>query len=189
MSYPAPLWVPQKYLLFFLLSFMGVISYKVLRKFLLHRLEHKYLEILHHSRNFLVIMKPHDMVINSNDPHVKVSLKKVQSTLQDICYYFLYSICCLLFVWDFQESVQIIIRQMFPQLVNPKLYHEFYFVHRLDFATSGVMCLALNKLSAQVISTAFSERKVEKYYLALVHGHINEDSMLINEPIGFSNYI
>ncbi|XP_008207414.2 RNA pseudouridylate synthase domain-containing protein 1 isoform X1 [Nasonia vitripennis] len=115
--------------------------------------ECNYIEILHQSDNFLIVNKPYDMVINSNNPSVK-------------------------------KSVQLIIREMFPNLVNPNLYHEFYFVHRLDYATSGVMCLALNKQSAQAASSAFEERTVRKYYLALVHGHIDKYSMVIDIPIG-----
>lgn len=73
---------------------------------------------------------------------------------------------------------------MFPNLVNPNLRHEFYFVHRLDYATSGVICIALNKPSAQAASNAFEKRKVKKYYLALVHGHIHKPQMVISKPIG-----
>ncbi|XP_058795275.1 RNA pseudouridylate synthase domain-containing protein 1-like isoform X2 [Phymastichus coffea] len=73
---------------------------------------------------------------------------------------------------------------MFPNLANPNLCHEFYFVHRLDYATSGVMCIALNKQSARAASIAFEGRKVQKYYIAVVHGHINSPSIIINVPIG-----
>ncbi|XP_011503640.1 PREDICTED: RNA pseudouridylate synthase domain-containing protein 1-like [Ceratosolen solmsi marchali] len=76
------------------------------------------------------------------------------------------------------------IRRMLPNLINSNLYHEFYFVHRLDYVTSGVMCIALNKQSARAASTSFQKRTVEKYYLALVHGHINKPSMIINVLIG-----
>lgn len=110
-------------------------------------------EVLHCSKYFLVVNKPYDMVINSNDP-------KVTSTLQ------------------------LKLGKMFPNLVNPSLRHEFYFVHRLDYATSGVICIALNKQSAQAASNAFEKRKVKKYYLALVHGHIHKSHMIISKPIG-----
>lgn len=73
---------------------------------------------------------------------------------------------------------------MFPDLANPNLCHEFHFVHRLDYATSGVMCIALNKQSARAASTAFEGRRVQKYYLAVVHGHINNPSMIIDAAIG-----
>lgn len=73
---------------------------------------------------------------------------------------------------------------MFPELVNPELRHEFHFVHRLDYATSGVICLALNKHAAKAATTAFENRKAKKYYLALVHGHVDATHTIISEPIG-----
>lgn len=73
---------------------------------------------------------------------------------------------------------------MLPDLVNPKLRHEFYFVHRLDYPTSGIMCIALNKKAARAASSAFENQKVQKFYLALVHGHIYEPHIIIDKPIG-----
>ncbi len=43
-------------------------------------------------------------------------------------------------------------------------------VHRLDKDTSGVMVIAKNEKSLNLISKQFQKRKVEKTYLALVHG-------------------
>ena len=76
------------------------------------------------------------------------------------------------------------LRQMLPDLVNPRLCHEFHFVHRLDYPTSGVMCIALNKKAARAASSAFENHKVQKFYLALVHGHIHEPHIIIDKPIG-----
>ena len=46
------------------------------------------------------------------------------------------------------------------------------------------MCIALTKPSAKAASIAFENRNVEKYYLALVHGHIDKSTMVIDIPIG-----
>ena len=46
--------------------------------------------------------------------------------------------------------------------------YNFRFVHRLDFATSGALCLALNRQAASHLASAFKKRLVTKYYLALV---------------------
>lgn len=43
-------------------------------------------------------------------------------------------------------------------------------VHRLDFATSGLMVLALTLESQRALSRAFQERKTEKQYIAIVKG-------------------
>ena len=42
------------------------------------------------------------------------------------------------------------------------------FIHRLDYATSGCLCVALNKKAARWGHKAFSKRYVTKHYLALV---------------------
>ncbi|XP_023238629.1 RNA pseudouridylate synthase domain-containing protein 1-like [Centruroides sculpturatus] len=68
----------------------------------------------------------------------------------------------------------------FPHLVDGK----FRFCHRLDYSTSGAICVAISKHAAREASKAFEKRTVEKYYLALVHGHVNEDLFVIDRMIG-----
>lgn len=46
------------------------------------------------------------------------------------------------------------------------------FIHRLDYATSGVMLIGLTRKAAGVAATQFEKRTVMKRYLALVHGHV-----------------
>lgn len=72
----------------------------------------------------------------------------------------------------------------FPMLINPKLFHSFYFVHRLDYSCSGALCIALNKAACAAASRAFVNQKTIKYYLALVRGHMKEDLLDISVPIG-----
>lgn len=73
-------------------------------------------------------------------------------------------------------------------LTNPKLFHSFYFVHRLDYSCSGALCVALNKAACAAASKAFVTHKTEKYYLALVRGHLKEDILDITVPIGGEFY-
>lgn len=56
-------------------------------------------------------------------------------------------------------------------------------VHRLDRETSGVLVLARTTAAQRSLSTQFSERQVEKDYLALVHGRPDEESGLIHAPL------
>jgi len=56
-------------------------------------------------------------------------------------------------------------------------------VHRLDKETSGVMVLAKNPLSFQKLKDQFKKRKVEKEYLALVHGKLEPQQGNINLPL------
>lgn len=55
-------------------------------------------------------------------------------------------------------------------------------VHRLDRETSGLVVVSKNKESESRLKVLFEERKVQKTYLALVRGEINEER-LINAPI------
>ncbi|MCX8117846.1 MAG: RluA family pseudouridine synthase [Desulfobacterota bacterium] len=57
-------------------------------------------------------------------------------------------------------------------------------VHRLDKETSGVMVVAKTDQAFQHLSRQFKNRKVEKVYLALVHGGVKEDEGKIDAPIG-----
>lgn len=56
-------------------------------------------------------------------------------------------------------------------------------VHRLDFGTSGVMVLALNKAVNATLTRQFQDRTVVKTYVALLDGHLEEDQGRIDVPI------
>jgi 23S rRNA pseudouridine1911/1915/1917 synthase len=56
-------------------------------------------------------------------------------------------------------------------------------VHRLDRFTSGVLLVAKNDAAHQSLAAQFAARKVEKLYLALVHGTVKADSGRIERPI------
>ncbi|WKX25688.1 RluA family pseudouridine synthase [Tatumella ptyseos] len=56
-------------------------------------------------------------------------------------------------------------------------------VHRLDFGTSGLMLVGLNKMITAALSQQFSERSVDKTYHALLCGHLPENSGVIDAPI------
>ncbi|KZS08928.1 RNA pseudouridylate synthase domain-containing protein 1 [Daphnia magna] len=76
------------------------------------------------------------------------------------------------------------LRKLFPNLANDKLTHGFHFVHRLDYSTSGVLCIACNKKAANLGGDAFSARKTKKYYIALLRGHVSHELIDIAIPIG-----
>ena len=56
-------------------------------------------------------------------------------------------------------------------------------VHRLDRYTSGVLLVAKNDRAHHYLAEQFSGRRVEKRYLALVHGAVKQDSGRIERPI------
>lgn len=55
--------------------------------------------------------------------------------------------------------------------------------HRLDFGTSGLMVLALNKTVNANLTRQFQERQVEKTYTALLHGNMLGEAGKIDLPI------
>src|SRR5262249_10141756 len=56
-------------------------------------------------------------------------------------------------------------------------------VHRLDRFTSGVLLVAKNDAAHRALAAQFSQRKVEKLYVALVHGVVKAESGRIDRPI------
>lgn len=56
-------------------------------------------------------------------------------------------------------------------------------VHRLDFGTSGIMLVALNKSVNAHLTKQFQTRSVVKYYTALLQGHLENDEGIIKFPI------
>jgi tRNA pseudouridine32 synthase/23S rRNA pseudouridine746 synthase len=73
-----------------------------------------------------------------------------------------------------KDSVHFLLVQDFPSATM---------LHRLDFGTSGIMVLALNKKVNAHITKQFQACSVVKCYNALLHGHLAHDKDLIEYPI------
>jgi 23S rRNA pseudouridine1911/1915/1917 synthase len=56
-------------------------------------------------------------------------------------------------------------------------------VHRLDKDTSGLIVVAKDEQTAEELSRQFHDREIEKSYIALVHGYVEENSGTIDRPI------
>lgn len=56
-------------------------------------------------------------------------------------------------------------------------------VHRLDFATSGLMVLALDAESHRRLSAEFQQRRTSKSYQALVHGTLTPANGEVTVPL------
>ena len=90
----------------------------------------------------------------------------------------------------YRDSALLIIDKPYGYLVHPhyldkespvclseikrRLGLKIHTVHRLDRATSGILLTALDSESARSLGIQFQERLVEKYYLAIVRGHVTE---------------
>lgn len=73
-----------------------------------------------------------------------------------------------------KDSVHFRLVQQFPTVTM---------VHRLDFGTSGIMLLALNKRVNANLTGQFQARTVEKTYVAMLDGHLVPDEGDIDIPV------
>lgn len=71
-----------------------------------------------------------------------------------------------------------------PQLEGVGGERRAGIVHRLDKDTSGILLVAKNTAAHKHLAGQFKLRKVQKIYLALVHGELEPDSGTIALPIG-----
>jgi tRNA pseudouridine65 synthase len=67
-------------------------------------------------------------------------------------------------------------------LLRDQIGQYVYPVHRLDKPTSGVLLFALSPDVARLLTATFTEKQVDKRYLAVVRGHTDE-SGVIDHPL------
>ena len=76
-----------------------------------------------------------------------------------------------------QITVEKLVRKAQPDLGAAR------FVHQLDYATSGVLLVGLNKASTAIACRAFETGTAKKSYVALLEGHL-ATNRTIDEPVG-----
>ena len=64
-----------------------------------------------------------------------------------------------------------------------QIYPDALMVHRLDFGTSGLMVVALNKAVNAHLARQFQQRTVMKTYVAILSGHVNNEQGVVEAPI------
>ena len=62
-------------------------------------------------------------------------------------------------------------------------YPEAKVVHRLDCYTSGVMLFALGIENQRELNRQFRDREVDKEYIAMVRGVVDEESGVMDQPM------
>ena len=62
-------------------------------------------------------------------------------------------------------------------------YRDALIVHRLDYDTSGLLVLARGKAMHRALSILFQERQVEKRYVAVVDGRMENEAGEVNLPL------
>ncbi|PSV99559.1 RluA family pseudouridine synthase [Photobacterium lipolyticum] len=76
-----------------------------------------------------------------------------------------------------EDSVYLRMKQRFPEATGPLI------VHRLDMSTSGLMVIALTKRANKSLQKQFISRTVQKRYVALIDGVLEQDEGIINLPM------
>ncbi len=64
-----------------------------------------------------------------------------------------------------------------------KRYQKIFIVHRLDRETSGIILFAKDELTHKYLSQLFENRNVEKFYLGIIRGSLQDKEGVIDEPI------
>ena len=76
------------------------------------------------------------------------------------------------------------LQNIFPKLIHIGDKGRNGIVHRLDKETSGLLIVALKNSSYTKMNEIFKNRKIEKNYIALLHGHLIKPQGSIIAPIG-----
>ena len=63
------------------------------------------------------------------------------------------------------------------------LMKPYRLVHRLDKETSGVLLMAKTLSCAQILTQSFQDRKIEKEYWGVIHGHLEKEKGKIHQPL------
>ncbi|MBL7994056.1 RluA family pseudouridine synthase [bacterium] len=63
-------------------------------------------------------------------------------------------------------------------------YGDIFIVHRIDKQTSGLIAFAKNALAHKELNIQFESHQVQKKYLAIVHGVLNDAEGVIDLAIG-----
>ncbi|XP_059050322.1 RNA pseudouridylate synthase domain-containing protein 1-like [Achroia grisella] len=109
------------------------------------------LKKLYENENYVIVNKPYDMYINTDDENEKNT------------------VTCHIACHDSHLSTST---------------HPLHFVQRLDYATSGVLCIAKNKAAAATAGKLFEKRETRKYYLAIVRGHVKFELADVQYNVG-----
>lgn len=119
------------------------------------------LQVLYKSKHFLILNKPYDLVLYD---YGKTSCS--------------------------EKTFFNLVKEKFPFYFDTRLKGGFHVLHRLDYVTSGCICIPLNYFSQRIGFESFLSGNVDKYYIALVYGQVkfqntDLDGMFeINVPIG-----
>jgi 23S rRNA pseudouridine955/2504/2580 synthase/23S rRNA pseudouridine1911/1915/1917 synthase len=64
-----------------------------------------------------------------------------------------------------------------------KKYQKIFIVHRLDKDTSGIILFAKDEATHKYLSGLFEQRNIQKFYIGIVRGSLQNKKGIIDEPI------
>jgi 23S rRNA pseudouridine1911/1915/1917 synthase len=118
------------------------------------------IKVIYEDQDFLILDKPSGITVN------KADTTKDEFTIQD----FLEA--------KFKDN-----EAWLSADKDSDFYKRAGFVHRIDKETSGILVVAKNPSSFENLQGQFKDRKVNKTYVALAHGHVDSSEGEINVPI------
>jgi 23S rRNA pseudouridine1911/1915/1917 synthase len=126
------------------------------------------LEIVHEDEHLIVVVKPAGVLV-----HPTLGVKS--GTLANALAYHLNRV-------SIDESAALINHPPAPEVAPPFVRPGL--VHRLDRDTSGLLAVAKTQAALSRLSQHFQRRLVEKRYVAVVSGLLEEDRLTLDAPIG-----
>jgi len=119
------------------------------------------IKVIYEDDDILILDKPSGVIVN------KADTTKGELTVQD----------WLESRWKTEGDKQ-------PMDDQTDFYKRAGIVHRIDKETSGILIVAKNEISFLSLQAQFKDRKVEKAYIALAHGRVEEKEGEIAVPVG-----
>ncbi|MBL7036324.1 RluA family pseudouridine synthase [Candidatus Microgenomates bacterium] len=83
-----------------------------------------------------------------------------------------------------QPVIQTWVRENFDYPLKGDKEYRDGLVHRLDKETSGILLVAKTKQVFEALQGQFKERVVKKTYVALVHGKVEPQEGVVDQPVG-----
>ncbi len=137
------------------------------------------IKILYEDSDILVLDKPSGIVVNRSDT------TKGEKTVQEWVEEYLKIPNPKFQIPNKSKNSNSNIQNSF-EFRDPdfEFFNRSGIVHRLDKETSGILLVAKNPQSFENLQKQFKERKVNKTYIALVHGELDVTDGKINVPVG-----
>ena len=130
-----------------------IISYEILKEEQNFKSKEMNLNIVYEDDDIIIINKPQGLVIHPSIGHFDDTL------------------------------VNGLMYKYHDNLSNVNGEYRLGIVHRIDKDTSGLVCIAKNNQAHNFLAQQLKDHTMNREYIALVNGVINEDEAIINLPI------